>query len=543
MGTPEEDAFRRDLTINALFYNINTSQIEDFTGKGVEDLRNGIIRTPLEPLQTLTDDPLRALRAIRFASRYGFSLDPNLIEAARSRDVKEALRNKISRERIADELRGMLKGPNPAMALELAKELDLRDELFPRPEGLREWDMDQNNPHHELNLFDHLVKVVRSMSALLKKPEHQVSADERIILLLSAFFHDMGKFEPKIHGLKELGDQMISTYIGHESHSKRIAHHIMKELKMSNDEIEGVLNLIEPAGNIENMVRNMNKGQQPTRQALSRLVRTLGEAWRHGIYLAMADEASKKKGGPDLDETDIEGHYKLLSMIEADQAVANAHNIKPLLDGVEIGNILKIKPGPIVGVVTRALGEWQLANLEATKQEAIDFVRQEFGNKTPDELAAMVSYKKKRSERSERLKKLAENTTKAYYDKGFLSVPVEKPILTAKEQALLPSNLIDRGEYHITLISPPEMRALNKARNMVWNKYDIYLIEGTPIYRGLGRAIQGTNTTYFVVVDWPGAQQMRACWGLPPYDFHVTIGFTEKDIFNVPKNKTIEEEV
>ena len=67
IGTPEEDALRRDLTLNSLFYNINTRQIEDFTNSGLDDLTNKIARTPLQPLQTFTDDPLRILRVIRFA--------------------------------------------------------------------------------------------------------------------------------------------------------------------------------------------------------------------------------------------------------------------------------------------------------------------------------------------------------------------------------------------------------------------------------------------------------------------------------------------
>lgn len=540
-GTPQEDAFRRDLTINSLFFNINTSKVEDFTGKGVEDLKNGIIRTPLEPLQTFTDDPLRALRAIRFASRYGFALDPKLIEAAKSPDVKEALRNKISRERIAEELRGMLKGPNPAMALELAKELDLRDELFPRPEGLREWDMDQNNPHHELNLYDHLVKVVRSMNALLKKPGHEVSADERIVLLLGAFFHDMGKFEPSIHGLKQLGDMIVSTYHGHEPHSKRIAEHVMKELKMSNDEVESVLRLIEPAGNIENMVRAMEKGQSPTRKALSRLVQTLGDAWKHAVYLAMADEASKKKGGPELDESEIGGHYELIDMIEKDKAVANAHKIKPLLNGNEIAGLMGMKPGPALGVISRALADWHLSNLEATKQEAIDFVKKEFGGKTEEELTTLAPMKKKKSTREERLKKLAGlMETIARVQNGYLAVDVPRPNL-GEEEILLPPNLKNRGEWHITIIRPPEMKVLKKLGKPL-NNGDAIAISGSPVYKGLGKVSDGENEAYFVVIDWPEAQKFRAQYGLPSLDFHITMGFSNKDIHDVPKNRTLKEE-
>ncbi|KAL4458950.1 hypothetical protein ABPG75_013815 [Micractinium tetrahymenae] len=81
-GTPEEDAHRRDFTINSLFYNINSGLIEDFTQQGLADLRAGIIRTPMPPKETFMDDPLRVLRAVRFASRFGFELEESLLEAA-----------------------------------------------------------------------------------------------------------------------------------------------------------------------------------------------------------------------------------------------------------------------------------------------------------------------------------------------------------------------------------------------------------------------------------------------------------------------------
>ncbi|CAL5229640.1 g13004 [Coccomyxa viridis] len=87
-GTPEQDALRRDLTINSLFYNINTREVEDFTGKGLDDLlEHRLIRTPLPPSETFRDDPLRVLRAIRFGARFGFRLDEELEQAAASEPV------------------------------------------------------------------------------------------------------------------------------------------------------------------------------------------------------------------------------------------------------------------------------------------------------------------------------------------------------------------------------------------------------------------------------------------------------------------------
>ncbi|KXZ51705.1 hypothetical protein GPECTOR_11g154 [Gonium pectorale] len=84
-GTAEQDALRRDFTINALFYNITAGGVvEDLTGRGLQDLRDGLIRTPLPPMETFLDDPLRVLRAVRFGTRFGFRLHPDILEAAAS---------------------------------------------------------------------------------------------------------------------------------------------------------------------------------------------------------------------------------------------------------------------------------------------------------------------------------------------------------------------------------------------------------------------------------------------------------------------------
>lgn len=109
-GTPEEDAERRDATINAMFYNLQTQTIEDFTNRGFDDMEAKIIRTPLEPYQTFKDDPLRVLRLIRFASRLGYLIDPASEECMKDTTIQKALEAKISRERVGVELDKMLKG-------------------------------------------------------------------------------------------------------------------------------------------------------------------------------------------------------------------------------------------------------------------------------------------------------------------------------------------------------------------------------------------------------------------------------------------------
>ncbi|RUS26767.1 hypothetical protein BC938DRAFT_484135, partial [Jimgerdemannia flammicorona] len=136
-GTPEQDAFRRDITINALFYNIHNHEVEDFTKmvrlltrhlcpnvthasviirysqQGLSDLAAGHVRTPLPAFDTFRDDPLRVLRCVRFASRFGFSIVDDVAGAMEDENIKSALTAKISRERIGIELDKIMKGTIP----------------------------------------------------------------------------------------------------------------------------------------------------------------------------------------------------------------------------------------------------------------------------------------------------------------------------------------------------------------------------------------------------------------------------------------------
>lgn len=141
-GTIEEDAQRRDLTINALFYNLRTKLIEDYVG-GLKDLYNGIARTPIDTIKTFTDDPLRIYRCVRFAVKYNLIVDENIIWATKNLKVIKALETKVSSERVAKEIFGYLlsdgtwkngcfsiNGICSANALELLEKMDLLHILF-----------------------------------------------------------------------------------------------------------------------------------------------------------------------------------------------------------------------------------------------------------------------------------------------------------------------------------------------------------------------------------------------------------------------------
>ena len=132
-GTPTQDALRRDFTVNALFYNLSTESLEDLTGRGLNDLTAHILRTPLPPLITFRDDPLRVLRAVRFATRLGFVFDDSLRAAAADVSVATNLDSKVSRERVGIELDGMMGGARPFAAVRTLHALGLANCVFAPP--------------------------------------------------------------------------------------------------------------------------------------------------------------------------------------------------------------------------------------------------------------------------------------------------------------------------------------------------------------------------------------------------------------------------
>lgn len=138
-GTAEEDALRRDATVNALFYNLNTGEVEDFIG-GIRDMQNKLLRTPLEPFRTFMDDPLRVLRLIRFSSRLDFEIHADTEACMAHPAVRGALKLKISRERVGTEVEKMLKG-NQTVIICL--------DVLAKP-------IVAQHPRHALQLFDSL---------------------------------------------------------------------------------------------------------------------------------------------------------------------------------------------------------------------------------------------------------------------------------------------------------------------------------------------------------------------------------------------------
>ena len=218
-GTIEEDCMRRDLTINALYRNISTGEIIDITGHGAEDIRDHIIRTPADPDLTYDDDPLRILRCIRFASRYGWSIEPGTWDGM-LRNVSRL--DIISRERIRDEFEKMLSCDHPVMAMELLRQSRAMHLVVPELEGT--YGMLQND-YHFGTVWEHTMKVLENISAVTNRPE----------LRLAALLHDIGKVRTREESL----DGSVH-FIDHEQAGADMVKEIMSRLRFPNRAIDDV---------------------------------------------------------------------------------------------------------------------------------------------------------------------------------------------------------------------------------------------------------------------------------------------------------------
>jgi tRNA nucleotidyltransferase/poly(A) polymerase len=292
-GTPEEDAMRRDATINAMFYNIQTSKVEDFTGKGFDDLKDGIIRTPLEPHTTFIDDPLRVLRLVRFASRFGYQIEEKTLDAMKNKDIKDALMLKISRERVLVELEKMLKGPDPRKGLELIDSIGLYSCVFVEPSQPDFYTPDLTNWRDSYDTLSQLLEATESESgAQLSSILIRGKEDEYLAWILAAMVPYSNS--PKIRTKK--GKKMEHMIVRVAREGLKLPSRIIDILSSSNDNMDQIKQFV------------LEKTNQ--RDRIGMAIRQWGPTWRlqtlfailHEIYLKPRDKICTSVG---LDKTII----------------------------------------------------------------------------------------------------------------------------------------------------------------------------------------------------------------------------------------------
>ena len=328
----KDDLSRRDFTINAFAYN-DKKGLKDYFN-GIEDLKNKIIRTVGDSNTRFNEDALRMLRAIRFSSQLGFSIEEKTLNAIIRN--KSLIKN-ISLERIRDELSKILLSDNPKKGFLLLKECGILDIII--PELTPSIDFNQRNKYHHEDVFNH------SLSVLENTPKD-------LTLRLAALFHDIGK--PECFFLDEKGN---GRFFGHNNVSSDITKKILKRLRFDNKTIKNVSLLIK---------EHMNVLDNPSDAAIKRLINRVS---LENINLLLSLQEADIKSLKDS----IDPLNKLNIMKDKANKIINSKeplSVKDLsIDGSDLINNLSIKPGKIIGDTLNHLFKLVLENPKLNNKE------------------------------------------------------------------------------------------------------------------------------------------------------------------------------
>jgi poly(A) polymerase len=331
----ETDLSRRDFTINAMAVRLPDRQPVDPHG-GLEDLKARLIRTPGDPRDSFGDDPLRMLRAFRFASQLGFEIDAAVLDAVS--ELREQLAT-VSAERIRDELSRLLTGAEPGKALELAEGTRLTDMFLPELSSLK---LEQDPLHRHKDVFHHTLAVIERTDPILE-------------LRLAALLHDIGK--PKT---RKIGPEGVSFH-HHEIVGAQMAEDRLRALRYPNEVVERVRDLIF----LHHRFHTYRLGW--TDSAVRRYVRDAGELLGLLNALVRADATTRNP----------EKARRLAArMDELEQRIAELASreelarIRPDLDGFQVMAYLGVEPGPVVGEALEYLLEIRLEEGPIGDEEA-----------------------------------------------------------------------------------------------------------------------------------------------------------------------------
>ncbi len=330
-GSLHDDLARRDFTVNALAASLNSASwgemIDPFDGR--TDLEARILRTPLEPSKTFTDDPLRIMRAMRFASQLGFVLEKGTLEAISTMKERLAI---IAQERITDEFMKILASAKPSVGLRLMFDTGVMGIVFPEVAELS--GVDQRDDHHHKDVFLHTCVVVDNISTMT----------ENVYLRLAALVHDIAK--PKT---KQFREGIGWTFYGHEELGARMVKHIFRKLRLPFDKIPYVEKLVRlhlrPMALVD---------EEVTDSAVRRLLFDAGDLVDDLMILCRADITSKNPKLVREYTTNYDLVYaKMKEVEEKDRLRA----FQPPVRGDEIMQVCGLEPGELVGVLKAKIEE------------------------------------------------------------------------------------------------------------------------------------------------------------------------------------------
>ena len=335
-GTIEEDIFRRDFTINSLIMNIVTEEIQDVTGKGFPDIKNKIIRSTSVPEIIFSEDPLRMLRAVRFAVQLGFYIEENTREGILNNANKLKY---ISWERRRDELIKIMVSNDPVAGIRLLIKFDLMKNLIPEIYDIK--DLEQNR-YHDLDVLEHSLEVVSKTS-----PDP--------VLRIAALLHDIGKA-----GTITKDEKGIHFY-GHESTGADITKKILKKLKFPKDTITKIYVLIKHHMRLKNAGENAEKFSD---KAIRKLIFDLGDNLDkildliHADNLCHAPDYCMPKQIPELKKRISEIKNRLTDR-------------KSPVKGKDVIEYFKIKSGKKVGILLKQAEDIWLEHPEWDKTKIL----------------------------------------------------------------------------------------------------------------------------------------------------------------------------
>jgi len=348
-GTLSEDQQRRDFTINALAISLSPATYGELIDPfgGVEHLKQKLIKTPLDPNVTFSDDPLRMLRAIRFASQLNFDIEADTYEAILKNTHRLSI---ISAERIIDEVNKIILSPVPSYGFKLLFQSGLLHHFFPEMVALHGVEY-QDNKAHKDNFF-HTLQVLDNVS--------KVSDD--LWLRWAAILHDIAK-----PATKRFDKTVGWTFHGHEDKGARMVPGIFKRLKLPlNEKMEFVKKLVRLH------LRPIALVKEVSDSAIRRLLFEAGNDIEALMMLCKADITSKNNDKVAKYLRNFEHvEKKMIELEEKDQV----RNFQPPITGDEIIKWFNVLPGPIVGEIKEEIKEAILEGIiKNDRQEACDLL-------------------------------------------------------------------------------------------------------------------------------------------------------------------------